>query len=121
MCERDLRIRFAFELNVRVNEALVRSFETLHLKSSFIIGTNDIQVSYKQIYKELKRRFPGHILAEEDTEWLFMNAGGWMGSMCILYASLTEYILFFGTAIDTSGNSGKFKPESYKVIEAFCK
>ncbi|XP_052083654.1 sigma non-opioid intracellular receptor 1-like [Mytilus californianus] len=71
-------------------------------------GTKDIQVSYKQIYKELKKRFPGHILPEEDTEWLFMNAGGWMGSMCLLYASLTEYILFFGTAIDTSGNSGRY-------------
>jgi hypothetical protein len=54
------------------------------------------------------KRFPGHILEEKDTEWLFMNAGGWMGSFYILHASLTEYILFFGTAIDTSGNSGIF-------------
>ena len=32
--------------------------------------------------------------------------GGWMGSFYLLHASLTEYVLFFGTAVDTSGHSG---------------
>lgn len=30
-----------------------------------------------------------------------------MGSMCLLHASLTEYVLLFGTAVDTGGHSGK--------------
>ena len=29
-----------------------------------------------------------------------------MGSFYLLHASLTEYVLFFGTAVDTSGHSG---------------
>lgn len=29
-----------------------------------------------------------------------------MGSMCLLHASLTEYVLLFGTAVDTTGHSG---------------
>lgn len=37
---------------------------------------------------------------------MFVNAGGWMGSMCLLHASLTEYLLLFGTAVDTGGHSG---------------
>lgn len=30
-----------------------------------------------------------------------------MGAMCLVHASLTEYILFFGTAVDTGGHSGE--------------
>uniref|UniRef100_K7FRJ5 Sigma non-opioid intracellular receptor 1 n=2 Tax=Pelodiscus sinensis TaxID=13735 RepID=K7FRJ5_PELSI len=31
-----------------------------------------------------------------------------MGSMCVLHASLTEYVLLFGSAIDTGGHSGRY-------------
>lgn len=51
-------------------------------------------------------RYPGRILPDEDLQWVFVNAGGWMGSMCLLHASLTEYLLLFGTAVDTGGHSG---------------
>lgn len=55
---------------------------------------------------ELRKKYPGHILPDEDLQWVFVNAGGWMGSMCLLHASLTEYVLLFGTAVDTGGHSG---------------
>lgn len=35
-----------------------------------------------------------------------------MGSFCLLHASLTEYVLFFGTAINTSGHSGLYIVQS---------
>ncbi|EDO46370.1 predicted protein [Nematostella vectensis] len=56
----------------------------------------------------LDQAYPGHILPVQDQEWVFMYAGGWKASMCLLHASLTEYILFFGTAVDTSGHSGRY-------------
>ena len=65
-----------------------------------------IEAAYKRIHAELEEKYPGHILPSKDMQWMFMNAGGWMGSMCLLHASLTEYVLFFGVALDTSGHSG---------------
>ena len=63
-------------------------------------------MAYKKVTSDLRRLYPGHILEDKDQQWIFMNAGGWMGSICILHASLSEYILLFGTAVDTSGHSG---------------
>lgn len=57
---------------------------------------------------ELKKRY-GDLIEEED--WVLMRAGGWMGSYKLLYASLTEYVLLFGTAMETSGHSGRYWAE----------
>ena len=61
---------------------------------------------FAKIAKEIENKYPGCIIPETFREWIFLNAGGWMGSMYLLHASLTEYVLFFGTAIDTQGHSG---------------
>ena len=36
-----------------------------------------------------------------------VKSGGWIGSVYVLYASLTEYLVFTGTAIDSEGHSGE--------------
>lgn len=74
----------------------------------FVLVTGqDPDQAFSKVVVELRRKYPGHILPDEDLQWVFVNAGGWMGSMCLLHASLTEYILLFGTAVDTSGHSGE--------------
>ena len=59
------------------------------------------------MHEELINRYGGHVLPS--SEWIFMNCGGWMGSMYLLHASLNEYVLIFGLGIDTSGNSGQIR------------
>ncbi|KAE8637053.1 hypothetical protein XENTR_v10003294 [Xenopus tropicalis] len=76
----------------------------------------DYEVAFSKIITELRKKHPGRILPDEDLQWVFVNAGGWMGSMCLLHASLTEYVLLFGTAVDTSGHSGRYWAEISDTI-----
>ena len=73
----------------------------------------DHDQAFSKVVVELRKKYPGHILPDEDLQWVFVNAGGWMGSMCLLHASLTEYVLLFGTAVDTGGHSGNTGNRKY--------
>ncbi|XP_013421563.1 sigma non-opioid intracellular receptor 1-like [Lingula anatina] len=73
-----------------------------------MIEVYEAEAAFRGIFKKLQDLYPGHILPSRDHQWIFVNAGGWMGSMMVGHASLTEYVLFFGTAIDTAGHSGRY-------------
>lgn len=51
-------------------------------------------------------RYPGFITRERD--WFFNTAGGAFGTLTILYASLWEYLIFFGSPIGNQGHSGRY-------------
>lgn len=61
---------------------------------------------FRAVTDALARRYPGRIT--EKAEWFFNNAGGAMGMLTILYASWTEYLIFFGTPLGTSGHTGRY-------------
>jgi C-8 sterol isomerase len=50
-------------------------------------------------------RYPGRL--DLDQPWIFSNAGGAMIQMKLYYASITEYIMIWGTPIGSEGHSGR--------------
>ncbi|KAM3440459.1 hypothetical protein MY4824_002173 [Beauveria thailandica] len=90
-------------------------FELDHLqdlaKRSVDRHGNDTRGAVRYIVDELSARYPAHINLEE--EWVFNNAGGAMGAMYIIHASITEYLIIFGTAVGTEGHTGRHTADDY--------
>jgi C-8 sterol isomerase len=88
----------------------------LHNLSLSAIQTqgNSTAAMVSHIVSELSKTHVKHVTLDE--EWVFNNAGGAMGAMYIIHASLTEYLIVFGTALGTEGHTGRHTADDFFYI-----
>ncbi len=95
--------------------------EDLHQIAKRAVGKRPRAAIFASVEDDLARLYPKHIT--RDNPWVFNNAGGAMGQIKVLHASLSEYILLFGTPIGTEGHSGRYATEVFDFMldgEMWC-
>ncbi|MCX4242050.1 ERG2 family protein [Paraliomyxa miuraensis] len=87
--------------------------DVLHRTATDALG-QPIDRMIEQIAADLHEIYPGHI--DRNPPWVLNNAGGAMGAFALLHASITEYLIVFGTPIGTEGHSGRHLATDYFII-----
>ena len=87
--------------------------KTLHEIANSALGLPH-EAMFQRVIDELDRHYPNRI--RKTQHWIFNNAAGAMGSLTLLYGSLSEYIIIFGTPIGTEGHSGRYSADVHDFM-----
>ena len=82
----------------------------------------DGEAMFDAVTSALVEAYPEHI-QQTERSWIFNNAGGAMGQLTLLYASINEYLIFFGSPIGTEGHSGRYRAGVWDFVmsgEMWC-
>jgi len=90
-------------------------FDPESLREAVLTGVGKpIEENVDAVIDALTRRYGDRITP--DAEWVFSNAGGIMGTVKLLHASLREYLLIFGTPFGSEGHSGRHRSDLWDIV-----
>ncbi|KAF9464288.1 ERG2/sigma1 receptor-like protein, partial [Collybia nuda] len=84
-------------------------------KDAIAFSPNNTAGMIEHIVANLTATYPSTAISinTDSSEWVFNNAGGAMGAMYIIHASITEYVIIFGTPLGTEGHTGLHTADDY--------
>src|SRR5580704_9230846 len=85
-------------------------------RNAISIHGQNASALFDQIVLDLRSEYGDAVVPYQHSDWFFNNAGGAMGSMVIIHASISEYLIFFGTPLSTEGHSGVHLAHDYFTI-----
>lgn len=68
----------------------------------------------RAVIEAAEAAYPGHI--ETRQEWIFNLSSGATGMMNVLHASISEFLIIFGTPVGTSAFSGRYPMEIHDWV-----
>jgi C-8 sterol isomerase len=82
-------------------------------KDAVSLHRDDMPSMIDYIVANLTSTYGAKYINPRTQEWVLNNAGGAMGAMYVIHASITEYLIVFGTPLGTEGHTGRHTADDY--------